>query len=124
MLLQSVLVFLAVGPILVTLIQRFRRGSSSPLPPGPPKLPVIGNALNFPTDGPAGFRDLSTRYGLCSCSPRCSPFRLTPLSGDVMHLDVLGQPVIVLGSHEAASDLLEKRSSNYSDRAPSPMVDM
>ena len=32
--------------------------------------------------------------------------------------------MIVLGSQEAASDLLEKRSSNYSDRAPSPMVDM
>ena len=36
--------------------------------------------------------------------------------GDVVHLDVLGQPIIVLGSHEAAVDLLEKRSANYSDR--------
>ena len=33
-----------------------------------------------------------------------------------MYLDVLGQPMIVLGSHEAAADLLEKRSANYSDR--------
>ena len=41
-----------------------------------------------------------------------------------MYLDALGQPMIVLGSHEAALDLLEKRSSNYSDRTPSPMVDM
>ena len=44
--------------------------------------------------------------------------------GDVIHLDVFGQPMIILGSHEAAIDLLEKRSANYSDRSPSPMVDM
>ena len=32
--------------------------------------------------------------------------------------------MIVLGSHDAAIDLLEKRSANYSDRVPSPLVDM
>ncbi len=32
--------------------------------------------------------------------------------------------MILLGSHEAATDLLEKRSANYSDRTPSPMVEM
>ena len=46
------------------------------------------------------------------------------VAGDIMHLDVFGQPIIVLNSHEAAIDLLEKRSANYSDRSPSPMVDM
>ncbi|EJF55653.1 cytochrome P450 [Dichomitus squalens LYAD-421 SS1] len=101
--LQSALVFLFVGPILWILVWRLRRRAHLPLPPGPPTLPIIGSALHVPTDGPAGFRNLSSKYG------------------DVMHLDVFGQPMIVLGSHEAASDLLEKRSSNYSDRPPSPM---
>ncbi|TBU23425.1 cytochrome P450 [Dichomitus squalens] len=104
--LQSALIFLFVGPILWTLVRRSRRRSHLPLPPGPPTLPIIGSALHVPRDGPAGFRDLSSQYG------------------DVMHLDAFGQPIIVLGSHEAASDLLEKRSSNYSDRPPSPMVDI
>ena len=45
-------------------------------------------------------------------------------AGDVIHLDVFGQPMIILGSHEAAIDLLEKRSANYSDRAPSPMAEL
>lgn len=29
--------------------------------------------------------------------------------------------MIILGSHEAASELLDKRSANYSDRIPSIM---
>ncbi|KAF8174808.1 cytochrome P450 [Mycena galopus ATCC 62051] len=36
--------------------------------------------------------------------------------GDIMHLDVLGQPMIVLNTHKVAVDLLNKRSSIYSDR--------
>ena len=41
-----------------------------------------------------------------------------------MHLDLLGQSMIVLGSMESASDLMEKRSNNYSDRPSSVMVDL
>ena len=36
--------------------------------------------------------------------------------GHVMYLRVLGQPMIVLSSQEAVRDLLDKRSSIYSDR--------
>jgi len=38
--------------------------------------------------------------------------------GDVIYLHMLGKPVIVLNSVEAAIDLLDKRSVNYSDRPP------
>lgn len=36
--------------------------------------------------------------------------------GDVMHLKVLGRNMIVLNSVQAATDLLEGRSAQYSDR--------
>lgn len=39
-----------------------------------------------------------------------------------MYLDVFGQPMIVLGTHESAVELLEKRSANYSDRMHSVMA--
>ena len=38
-----------------------------------------------------------------------------------MYLDAFGQPMIVIGSHEAACELLDKRSANNSDRVPSVM---
>ncbi|KAI0767233.1 cytochrome P450 [Fomes fomentarius] len=46
---------------------------------------------------------------------------MTDKHGDIVYLDALGQPMIILGSHEVASELLDKRSANYSDRVPSVM---
>jgi hypothetical protein len=48
-------------------------------------------------------------------SRRASP--TVPLSGsDVVYADVMGSHIIILNSMKAARDLLEKRSSIYSDR--------
>ena len=44
--------------------------------------------------------------------------------GDISYLDALGQPMIIVNSHEIASDLMDKRSANYSDRMPSVMGEM
>jgi len=37
-------------------------------------------------------------------------------AGDVMHLNICGQSMVILHSLQAARDLLDKRSSIYSDR--------
>ena len=42
-------------------------------------------------------------------------------AGDVVYLSVLGNRLILLGSYEATSELLNKRASNYSDR-PQPVM--
>ncbi|KAJ8469185.1 hypothetical protein ONZ51_g9161 [Trametes cubensis] len=44
--------------------------------------------------------------------------------GDLVYLDAFGQPILILGTHEIAVDLLDKRSSKYSDRAISPIVQL
>ncbi|KAL1943796.1 hypothetical protein VTO73DRAFT_3614 [Trametes versicolor] len=78
-----------------------------PLPPGPRPLPFIGNVLDMPRNNTgAEYRELSDKYG------------------DLVYLDVLGQPILVLGTHEVAIELLDKRSTLYSDRVHSPMVDL
>ncbi|EIW55444.1 cytochrome P450 [Trametes versicolor FP-101664 SS1] len=84
-----------------------RTGSRLPLPPGPRRLPIIGNVFDMPKRyAGADFRELNDKYG------------------DMVYMDVLGQPMLILGTHDVAFDLLEKRSALYSDRVQSAMVDL
>lgn len=43
------------------------------------------------------------------------------IEGDVVYMEALGLPVVVLNSYDAAHDLLVKRSSHYSDRPRFPV---
>ncbi|KAJ3481860.1 hypothetical protein NLI96_g7376 [Meripilus lineatus] len=43
-------------------------------------------------------------------------FQWSKRYGDVVYVETMGQSIVVLGSDQAASDLLEKRSAIYSDR--------
>ncbi|KAJ7274707.1 cytochrome P450 [Mycena rebaudengoi] len=83
-----------------------RKRTKLPLPPGPPKLPFIGNLLDMPRRFEwETYMEWSKRY-----------------DSDIIHLTAVGTSIIVLSSAEAINDLLEKRSSIYSDRSPLPMV--
>jgi cytochrome P450 len=74
-------------------------GSSLPLPPGPPPLPVIGNIHQAPKSHAwLQFTEWGKQYG------------------PVIHLNMLGQHVIVLSTSQAAHDLLAKRGATFSDR--------
>ncbi|KAJ7111231.1 cytochrome P450 [Mycena epipterygia] len=77
-----------------------------PLPPGPKKLPVVGNLF----DVPATFQwETYMRWS-------------KEYQSDIIHLNLAGTSVIVLSSLEATEALLEKRSSIYSDRSALTMV--
>ncbi|KAJ8518596.1 hypothetical protein ONZ45_g4351 [Pleurotus djamor] len=81
---------------------RLRQGTSYswPLPPGPKRLPLIGNLLDIPKD----FEWVTYRKWA------------KELDSDVVHIDVMGKHIVILDSFEAANDLLEKRSTIYSSR--------
>ncbi|KAF9474971.1 cytochrome P450 [Pholiota conissans] len=67
--------------------------------PGPPRLPFIGSALYMPTRRPwLVFSEWDKTYG------------------GIFQLDVLGKSIVVINSLKIAKDLLDKRSSIYSDR--------
>lgn len=97
-----------------------------PLPPGPKRLPLIGNALDIPTTNMAQiFHDHAKVHGmslLCLPSPfgvdKCVRF----FTGDIVYYDALGQPIVVLDDYEDATELLDRRSANFSSRAPSVMI--
>nr|GAT52448.1 cytochrome P450 [Mycena chlorophos] len=82
-------------------VHRRRIGTRAPLPPGPKRLPLVGNLFDIPTETEWEVED-----------------------SDVIYLDAAGTPIIVLGSVEAAEDLLEKRSALYSHRPPAPMLEL
>ena len=46
------------------------------------------------------------------------------ITGDIVYLNALGKPMIILGSLEAAIDLLDKRSATYSGKPYSAMGEL
>lgn len=88
---------LAALAVLIVSVHSSR--SRRALPPGPRGVPLLGNALQIPTEYAwLQFAKWGEQYG------------------DVVYLNALGQHIIVLNSPEAIQDLLIKRGSNYSDR--------
>jgi len=79
--------------------------SSLPLPPGPKGLPILGNFFDLPAEYPwLKAAELAEEYG------------------EIVHVNAVGQHLIYLNTFEVASDLLELRSSKYSDRVVSEMT--
>ncbi|KAK0387865.1 hypothetical protein NLU13_4110 [Sarocladium strictum] len=71
-----------------------------PLPPGPPGEFLLGHLRVIPTFNPEySFIKWSKEY-----------------RSDILAFKVLGQPVIVLNSVQAAVDLLDKKGANFCDR--------
>ena len=85
------------------------------LPPGPRRLPILGNALQLRDKSWLLSKDCKERFGEFTEIPR-GVLKCAEIIGEVMYLDGAGQPFIVCNSLKSAFELLERRSSNYSDR--------
>ncbi|KAL4906223.1 hypothetical protein BDW74DRAFT_190243 [Aspergillus multicolor] len=95
----TTLLFIFSSLLIARLLISLSRGSSSPLPPGPKPLPLIGNIHQLP-------KSLQWLH----------LYHWSKKYGPIMHLSMGGKPLIILSTHQAAHDLLNKRSSRYSDR--------
>ncbi|KAF9463394.1 cytochrome P450 [Collybia nuda] len=69
-------------------------------PPGPRGLPILGNIFQLPSFPWFKFTEWKAQYG------------------PIISLNLAGQPMIILNTAKAASDLLNHRSQIYSDRPP------
>ena len=118
----------AVGAVVVALS---KRRSRLQLPPGPPPKPLLGNLLDLPPADSAPWlkwSEWADQYGanilhfpLARLLANRGPL---PYSGDVVHLEALGQHIVILSSHEACEELLVKRGAIYSDRPICTMANL
>ncbi|KAJ3805173.1 cytochrome P450 [Lentinula aff. lateritia] len=96
----SFVVLVLTSSLFIWYHRNYHHRSNLPLPPGPKKLPFIGNALDMPpTDQHIKFTQWGEQY-----------------NSDILHLRVMGMDYIVLNSWDAVIDLLDKRSGIYSSR--------
>ncbi|KAG2148121.1 cytochrome P450 [Suillus clintonianus] len=98
----NLLCLAGVGVYLLTRV--FKKKNPAPYPPGPQGWPLIGNVLDMPHIKPwLTFTQWGKKYG------------------DISHMEVLGQHIIVVNSVKTALNMLDKKSNMYSDRPVFPM---
>lgn len=119
-----VLMALVLVVLYELIISRLRPSASVPLPPGPPREPIIGNLRNFPK---ANFTEMFTNwkkeYGRhSSWLTYAIQLTLLSLKGDIVYANIFGQSLIILNSARVIDDLLVKRASNFSRRPRSVMA--
>ncbi|KAG0702303.1 cytochrome P450 [Suillus ampliporus] len=96
---------ICLASIGVWLVKRaLTKKNPAPYPPGPPGWPLVGNVADMPHIKPwLTFAEWGKRYG------------------DLSHIEILGQHIIVVNSVKTAIDMLDKKSAVYSDRPVFPM---
>ncbi|KAF7365091.1 Cytochrome p450 [Mycena venus] len=89
------------------LLKGWKAASRLPFPPGPKPRFIMGNLYDIPSELPW---TTYTKWG--------------KEYGDLVHLQVFGDHILIVNSLEAAVELLEKRGQIYSDRPTIPMVNL
>ncbi|KAF9439607.1 hypothetical protein P691DRAFT_636878, partial [Macrolepiota fuliginosa MF-IS2] len=70
------------------------------LPPGPLRLPLVGNLFNAPSGSEwKTYAEWSNKY-----------------ESDILYMNILGTHIVILNSQELAVELLDKRSHIYLGR--------
>jgi hypothetical protein len=89
-----------------------------PLPPGPPAEPLIGHYRSIPALNPEHkYIEWGKQYSKTLIPKMLLIIKPNNLvDSDILYLNVLGRPIIVINSTKVAHELLDKRGANYADR--------
>ena len=104
--------------LIIVLAVQYVRSPWRKVPPGPKGLPIIGNALQLHHRGWMFEKENKRKFGASD-----TIFILSVTAGlrrdtveDLMYLNALGQPILVINSLKTAVELLDRRASIYSGR--------
>ena len=114
----------AVALGILTIAHRLIVKHNGRVPPGPPRYPIIGNVLNFPTQGwaqifPEWHRKYGTHKFQSSYGPLAKPILLI---GNFVYANLMGMPIFIIGDREIAEELLNTRGKFSASRPPNTMV--
>ncbi|KAF5357112.1 hypothetical protein D9756_006792 [Leucocoprinus leucothites] len=101
---QKLVALLAL--VVVTIAVSQNNKPRLPYPPGPKRLPLIGNLLDFPQGKEW---ETYTRWG-------------KELGSDIVYINIAGSHLLICNTLSSTLDLLDKRSAKYSSRAPFVMA--
>lgn len=106
-----------VSTLAYILYTKWRR-KDVPLPPGPKGWPIIGNALDIPTEsmGPV-YAGWAKRFGKYRIDGQLAIHPYILASGsEIVSASMFGKTMVIIDSYDAAIELLEKRAAKYSSR--------
>ncbi|KLO08857.1 cytochrome P450 [Schizopora paradoxa] len=88
-----------VAALILVVLSKHRVRRTVKLPPGPPRLPIIGNLHQMTA---SRLWEKATEW--------------RDQYGDIVYVENIGKPLLILNSYEVASELLDNRSAIYSSR--------
>ena len=103
--------------LFIILAVGYTRSPWRKLPPSPPRLPILGNAVQLRDKSWLLSKDCKQRFGEFYRLHTLVDTKVsTDIVGEIMYLDGAGQPVVVCNNLKSAFEIFERRSANYSDR--------
>jgi cytochrome P450 len=117
---MSVLVYVveaAAGLAAVLFLRKLLSNRGRRYPPGPKGWSVIGNLLDMPKSHSwRVFSEMGDTYGMFMLYVRREMTDATYFQGDLIYLNVLGSPILVINSYETAIEMLDRKGLIYSNR--------
>ncbi|KAG8817445.1 hypothetical protein FRC18_000505 [Serendipita sp. 400] len=101
---------LTAMPVLA-LVYRLSSKSKYPLPPGLPRVPLFGNAFNFPQNRWYEAFSAWVKEKLYDTDGQLKPNGKD--NWDLMYFNVLGNDLVLISNLDLAKALLEKRSNSF-----------